>query len=97
MATDLNEAQLKAVNGKDNIQAAQNKYWMPVIGIALLFAGFYFFNELTAKENGDATVSIPRKFKFIYNLGGKWLFTGIFWITGVALTFNGLKNIMVNK
>lgn len=97
MSTDLNEAQLKAVNDADNIQAAQNKYWMPVIGIALLFAGFYFFNELTAMENGDTTVSIPQKFKFIYNFEGKWLFAAIFWITGVALTFNGLKNIIVKK
>lgn len=97
MVTNLNEAQLKIVNDAENRQAAQTKYWMPVVGIALLYGGFYFFNELTAMENGDTTVSIPRKFKFIYNFGGKWLFAAIFWIMGIALIFNGIKNIIIKK
>jgi len=72
----------------------QNTFWLVVVGVAMIIFGIYYFFELKSAEEGLKTVSIPWFLGFIYNIGGKFLVSGIIVLLGVVSGFYGIMDIL---
>jgi len=75
----------------------QNTFWLIVIGFALIGYGIYFFFQLQAAEQGLTPLSIPRFFHFLYNIGGKFLASGVIILVGIIVEFFGIMDVISNK
>lgn len=79
------------------LQEIQEKIWTPILGIAFIIGGFYFFDQFSALERGEAISGIGRKLGFIYDIGGKWLACSLFWVLGAILTVVGVNGLIKKK
>lgn len=58
-----------------------------LIGLAFLaIGGFVFYTFYDLEQNGGR-MTIPRPLIFLYDMGGKWLASGVFFLFGIIILF----------
>ncbi|MBE7659704.1 hypothetical protein [Tenacibaculum finnmarkense] len=77
----------------EEVLEKQNKFWVFIVGIALIIGGIYFFFDMKTTEEAGLPVRMKKAFQIVYDFGGKYAILAIFEILGLFALISGIQQL----